>query len=643
MAIEQINVTLGTAGHIDHGKTALVKLLTGCDTDRLKEEKERGMSIDLGFAPCKIADLEVGIVDVPGHENFIKTMVSGATAMDAVLLVVAADDGVMPQTREHLEILTLLGMKRGFVALSKIDRVDEEHRELVLDMTRDFLRGTFLEETPICPISSTTGEGFDGFYATLCNLLESIQPRRLDGVFRLPVDRAFSARGFGTVVAGVPVRGSAKVDDEVVLLPQGLQGKIRQIEVYGRAGDLVKAGQCAAINMRHWDASQIHRGQVLTLPGYFKPHEWYLAQLRLLPEAKLVLKSGTRLKLHTGTSEALVTVYLLEHDPMAAGGEALVQFRVPSGLVAGPGDPFIVRLPSPARTIGGGMLVEGGSRRLKRNRPGVVQAVRQCAAVVRDEPQFVAFSLRTASSGAVGEAELSVQTKIQPELLRRILAGLAEQGTALELQPGLHVHRDTLADLRGRVIECVDRFHEESPESPGMPIDDLREAARLDRSVGSAIVALMQAEGELIDTRGRLARPEHSAMFQGADAEHSRTIEKLFREQLYHPPGLEELREKTKADEAVVKRILDALRQQQKLVRVQGGLLFHRDAIEQARNLLVEYLQREGRLESVKFKYLLETTRKFALPLLDHFDHIGVTRRVGNTRHLKEPRPTGGP
>ena len=638
MAIEQINVTLGTAGHIDHGKTALVKLLTGCDTDRLKEEKERGMSIDLGFAPCKIADLEVGIVDVPGHENFIKTMVSGATAMDAVLLVVAADDGVMPQTREHLEILTLLGMKRGFVALSKIDRVDEEHRELVLDMTRDFLRGTFLEETPICPISSTTGEGFDGFYATLCNLLESIQPRRLDGVFRLPVDRAFSARGFGTVVAGVPVRGSAKVDDEVVLLPQGLQGKIRQIEVYGRAGDLVKAGQCAAINMRHWDASQIHRGQVLTLPGYFKPHEWYLAQLRLLPEAKLVLKSGTRLKLHTGTSEALVTVYLLEHDPMAAGGEALVQFRVPSGLVAGPGDPFIVRLPSPARTIGGGMLVEGGSRRLKRNRPGVVQAVRQCAAVVRDEPQFVAFSLRTASSGAVGEAELSVQTKIQPELLRRILAGLAEQGTALELQPGLHVHRDTLADLRGRVIECVDRFHEESPESPGMPIDDLREAARLDRSVGSAIVALMQAEGELIDTRGRLARPEHSAMFQGADAEHSRTIEELFREELYHPPGINELREKTAADEATLKRILNALCQQQKLVRVEGGLMFHCDAIAQARDLLVEYLQREGRLESVKFKYLLDTTRKFAIPLLDHFDRAGVTRRVGNTRHLKEPR-----
>ena len=635
MAIEQINVTLGTAGHIDHGKTALVKLLTGCDTDRLKEEKERGMSIDLGFAPCKIADLEVGIVDVPGHENFIKTMVAGATAMDAVLLVVAADDGVMPQTREHLEILTLLGMQRGFVALTKIDRVDEEHRELVLEMTRDFLRGTFLEESLICPISSITGEGFDGFFATLCNLLESIQPRRLDGVFRLPVDRAFSARGFGTVVAGVPVRGSAKVDDEVVLLPQGLQGRIRQIEVYGRASDLVRAGQCAAINMRHWDASRIRRGEVLTLPGYFELHELFVARLRLLPEAKLVLKNGTHLKLHTGTAEVSVTIYLLEHDRMAAGDEALVQFRAPRGLIAGPGDPFIVRLPSPARTIGGGMLVEGSSRRLKRNRSAAIEAVRQCAAVVCDEPRFVAFSVSKAASGAIAEAELSLRTKIQPEPLRKILSDLARQGTLVELQPGLHIHRDTLADLHNRLLECVDRFHEESPESPGMLIDSLREAARLDRTVGGAIVAQMLAAGLLIDTSGRLARPEHSARFQGPDAEHSRTIERLFREQLYHPPGIAELCEKTQADEPAVKRILNALCQQQKLVRVERNLLFHRDAIEQARDLLVEYLQRESRLESVKFKYLLDTTRKFALPLLDHFDHLGVTRRVGNTRHLK--------
>jgi len=636
MAVEQINVTLGTAGHIDHGKTALVKLLTGCDTDRLKEEKERGMSIDLGFAPCKIADLEVGIVDVPGHENFIKTMVAGATGMDAVLLVVAADDGVMPQTREHLEILTLLGIRRGFVALTKIDRVDDEHRQLVLDLTRDFLRGTFLEGAPICPLSNITGEGFDNFYTTLCQLLESVQPRRLDGVFRLPVDRAFSAAGFGTVVAGIPVCGSAKVDDEVVLLPRGLQGRIRQIEVYGRASDLVKAGQCAAINMRHWDAAQIRRGEVLTVPGYFEPHEWFAARLQLLPESKVSLKSGTRLKLHTGTAEIQVTVFLLEHDTMASGDEGLVQFRAPEGLVAGPGDPFIVRIPSPARTIGGGTLVEGGSRRLKRNRPAAVETMRECAAAVRDEQQFVVFSLRNASSGAIAEAELSTRTKIPPDRLRTTLAGLAEQGVAVKLQPGSYIHRDTLAELCDRVLECVDRFHEESPASPGITIDDLRVATGIDRIVSAGVIARLQAEDRLIETKGRLARPEHTAEFQGPDAEHSQTIESLFREHPFCPPSMEELCEKTGADHATVSRILNALRQQHKIVRVEGGLLFHRDAIDRARDTLVEYLQREGRLESVKFKYLLDTTRKFALPLLDHFDHVGVTRRAGNTRHLKD-------
>ncbi len=643
MAVQQINVTLGTAGHIDHGKTALVKLLTGCDTDRLKEEKERGMSIELGFAPCRIADTEVGIVDVPGQENFIKTMVAGATGMDAVMLVVAADDGVMPQTREHLEILTLLGIQRGLIALTKIDRVDDEQRKAALEHLHGFLHGTFLEGTPICPISSVTGEGFDGFYTTLCKLMESIEPRRLDGVFRLPVDRAFSATGFGTVLAGVPVCGSARVEDEVVLLPHGLRGRIRQIEVYGRGSDLVKAGQCAAINVRHWDASQIRRGEVLTLPGYFQPHEWFAARLELLPETTIVLKSGTQLKLHTGTAEIPVTVYPLEHNLMAAGDEGLVQFRAPAGLIAGPGDPFIVRVPSPARTIGGGMLVEGGSRRLKRNRPQAIDAVRRWAAVVRDGEQFVTWTVRTASSGAIAEAELSVRAKVPPKRLADILANLAQQGEVVRLQPGLYAHRETLGDLCSRVLQSVERYHQESPESPGILLDDLRDCSGLDRTVANAVVARLRAENRLVDSKGRLALPEHSTRFLGADAEHSLAIEALFREHLFSPPGMADLRERTGADEATVKRILNALRQQQRLVRVEGDLIFHREAIERARTVLVEYFEHEERLESVRFKYLLDTTRKYAIPLLDYFDHVGITRRVGNTRYLKERGREGGP
>ncbi len=339
----QINITLGTAGHIDHGKTALVKLLTGCDTDRLKAEKERGISIDLGFAPCTVGDLEIGIVDVPGHENFIKTMVAGACGMDAVMLVVAADDGVMPQTREHMEILTLLGVRHGFVALTKIDRVEAEHREMVREETRGFLQDTFLADAPICPISSITGEGFDEFYATLTHLLDSVQPKPLDGIFRLPVDRAFSARGYGSVVAGVPVSGSIGIDEELVLLPEGSLSTIRQIEVYGRASEIVKAGQCAAINVRHWDAKRIRRGHVVTLPGYFTPQQWFVGRLRLLPHERVSLKNAAQLKFHTGSSEVTATVYLLEDNRLEAGQQCLAQFYTGTPLVAGPGDHFIIR------------------------------------------------------------------------------------------------------------------------------------------------------------------------------------------------------------------------------------------------------------------------------------------------------------
>ncbi len=304
-----LNVTLGTAGHVDHGKTALVKALTGCDTDRLKEEKERGMSIDLGYAPCRVSDLEVGIVDVPGHESFIKTMVAGACGMDGVILVVAADDGIMPQTREHLDILTLLGLRHGLVALTKIDRVDGPRRQEVLADLHGFLQGTFLEGAPILPLSNVTGEGFDPFLAALEGLVRSITPRRADGVFRMPLDRAFSAKGFGTVVAGIPVAGSASLGGEAVLLPQNVTSRIKRIEVYGQAGDTVLCGQCAAINLGHCDAKEIRRGDVLTLPGYFTPQEFYVCRLRTAAVREDLLEERRRGEIpyrhHRGQCHAL--------------------------------------------------------------------------------------------------------------------------------------------------------------------------------------------------------------------------------------------------------------------------------------------------------------------------------------------------
>ncbi|OHB69859.1 MAG: selenocysteine-specific translation elongation factor, partial [Planctomycetes bacterium RBG_13_63_9] len=420
MASEQVNITLGTAGHIDHGKTALIRCLTGCETDRLKAEKERGMSIDLGFAPCTIADIEVGIVDVPGHENFVRTMVAGASGMDGVILVVAADDGVMPQTREHLDILTLLGIRHGLVVLTKIDRVEPERIETARAELVDFFQGTFLEGAPILPVSNVTGEGFSAFYESLAALAGAIEPKRLDGVFRLPIDRAFSAKGYGTIVAGIPVSGSARIGDEVVLMPHDLSGRIRHVQVYGRDSDTVKAGQCAALNVTQWDQGSIRRGHTAATPGYFAPRALYACTLRLLPRERLglrtqggvALKSGARVKLHTGTSEAIATVYAMEAARVEPAEEVLVQVRTDEPVIAAPGDRYVLRSLSPVQTIGGGTIIEALSKRLKRSREGVCQDLQQRAAAVRDDKEFVRYCLRTADAMVADEGQLALRAKL---------------------------------------------------------------------------------------------------------------------------------------------------------------------------------------------------------------------------------------
>ena len=637
----QVNVTLGTAGHIDHGKTALVKCLTGCDTDRLKAEKERGMSIDLGYAPCTIADIEVGIVDVPGHENFIKTMVAGAAAVDAVVLVVAADDGVMPQTREHLDILTLLGVRHGLVALTKVDRVDSESLELARADVEDFLQGTFLEGAPMLPVSSVTGEGFDRFYEALVTLMRAVRPKAIDGVFRLPLDRSFSIKGYGTVVSGIPVSGSAHVDDEVVLLPHGVSGRIRGIEVYGRTSDTVMAGQCAALNVRHFDARSISRGNTLTVPGYFLPQQWYVCSLRLLPREKVSLKNGRNVKFHTGTAEVGAAVYSMKADRMSSGEEYLVQIRTSTPVVAGPGDRFILRTLSPVRTVGGGMIIEAVPRKLKRAQPHVYEDLQERAQAVVGDGRFVEYCLKTAPSFAAGEADLAFRAKVPHSRVQEILDDLTSQEKVILLAPKLYMHRDTAASTGQRVLGLVGDFHRHCPESPGITLEQLRADSKLDKNVVDGVVALLKTDGRLVERQGRLAASEHRAAFREEDVQHIEAIEALFRQQAFHPPDLQEIVEKTGTTEEVVQRIIKILCEHAKLVQVAEGLLFHREAVDRAREILVDFIGKEGKLESVRFKYLLETTRKFALPLLDYFDRGGVTRRDGNTRYLKTP-PGGG-
>jgi selenocysteine-specific elongation factor len=638
MGTVQTNITLGTAGHIDHGKTALVKCLTGCDTDRLKEEKERGMSIELGFAPCIISDIEVGIVDVPGHENFIKTMVAGATGIDGVIFVIAADDGVMPQTREHLDILTLLGVRYGIVALTKVDCVGPERLQTVTTEVRDFLAGTFLEGAAIIGVSNITGQGFDAFYDALKNLVDTIKPKRTDGVFRLPVERAFSVKGYGTVVAGIPVSGLAKIGDEVVIFPSGTKGRIKTIQVYKRNSDTAMVGQCAALNVPQWDYKTITRGNVASVGEYFRPQQWYLCKLQVLPHNRIRLKNGADIKFHTGTSEVVATLYLLEGNSVTGGEDCLIQVGLSEPVVAGPSDRFIVRSLSPVQTVGGGVIIEAIPGKLRRNLPQMLQDAKEWAKAVAVEKDFVEYCIKTAQSFAANETELSLRTKLLPGPLREILAGLVREAKVIEIGPKLYIHSDSAANIQKGLLGIVGEFHRDKPESPGIGLEQFYEASRLRKDVFDGLTKLLVSQGKLVERKQRLALPEHRETFSEDEQKLLESIDSLFKGRRFNPPQRQEIIEYTHAPTEQVEKILRILIEQGRIVQAEKDLFFHSDAVEHARRILVAFINKEGKLESVKFKYLLDTSRKFAIPLLDYFDRIGVTRAVGHTRYLKNPQ-----
>ncbi len=635
MTTQQHNISIGTAGHVDHGKTALIKLLTGCDTDRLKIEKERGMSIELGFAPCVIADLEVGIVDVPGHENFVKTMVAGASGIDGCILVVAADDGVMPQTREHLDILTLLGVRYGIVALTKVDAVPPERTQAVAQEIRQFVTGTFLQDAPILPISNITGQGFEEFYEALKTMVAAITPKTANGVFRVPVERAFAAKGYGTIVAGIPTCGSVGVGDEVELLPQRNKGRVRAIQVYGRDSTRALAGQCAAINIPQWDHKDIQRGNVISMSDYFAPYQWYLCEFKLLDDERADFKNGARVKFHTGTSETTAAVYLFQESSLKPGRQCLIQVFLNDPVVAGPRDHFILRSLSPTRTLGGGIVVEAIEKRLKRTHPGVLAEVTERAKAAANPKDFVEYSIRTAESVAADEKQISVRTKTPLKELVPLLAELAGAGRILPVSGRLYVHIETAQRVRQQLLDLVLAFHRQRPESPGIAREQLMTESAVRKEVFDALIERLRSEGRLVERKGCLALSEHREQFNDAEQQLLQSVESMFKMHLFSPPGPQEVADKTRTTLPQVQRAIRILIEQQKLVRVEQDLYFHADAVADARQRLIAYIKEHNGLESVQFKYVLDTTRKYAIPLLDYFDKIGLTRRVGYTRLLK--------
>jgi selenocysteine-specific elongation factor len=593
------------------------------------------MSIELGFAPWKVSDLEVGIVDVPGHENFIKTMVAGATGIDAVIFVIAADDGVMPQTREHLDILSLLGVRHGMVVLTKVDMVSPERVDAVSLEVRDFLQGTFLQDAPIFPFSNITRQGFEQFYEGLSNLVQSLMPKQTDGIFRLPVERAFSVKGYGTIISGIPVSGSAGLGDQIIVYPQAAVGRIKAIQVYQTQSEQVQCGQCAAINVPQWDHNMISRGDVITVEGWFNPSSWYLCELEVLGKDEVYLKNGSSVKFHTGTSESTAIVYMIEGDRAISSERALVQVQLNQPIVAAPLDSFIMRSLSPVQTIGGGSIIEALEQKLRRSRPEVVEDARRRAVAVRDGATFAEYVIHTAQNQALTIKAVAQRIKKTLPYTEKIVQTLANTGAVLTMDQGLLIHCENVVLLKRQVFDRLTQYHQADPASPGMDIEACLTECMWPKPVFHRVFKEMETEGRIRLIEGRVCLANHNAKFDSDGQRRMQDVESLFLQRLFGPPDQKEIIELCRLSAQEVGDTLRLLTEHGRLVQVARDMYFHTDALAMAKQAVVGYIQREKRLESVQFKYLIDATRKYAIPLLDYFDRVGITKRApDNTRYL---------
>ncbi|MBI3726415.1 selenocysteine-specific translation elongation factor [bacterium] len=653
-----VSVVVGTAGHINHGKSTLVKMLTGIDPDRLKEERENRMTTDLGFARFDLPDgRTVGVIDVPGHEHFVKNMVAGATGIDVVMLVVAANDGIMLQTREHLDILTLLGVEHGLVVVTKIDLVDEDLVGVVILELADLLRGTFLENAPVCPISSTTQKGFPEFKAALAKVVGQVRPRDATGAFRMPIQRVFSSKGHGTVLTGIPLTGQVKIGDPVEVLPPGATGKVRGIQAYSRDLERARAGHSTALNVTDVDWKAVQRGMAVCAPGVFTAEQFLEARLTVLARRRKPLRDRTMLRIHVGTAEVLGEVVLLEGaKTLAPGISSLCQLRLTEPVVFAPGDKFIARLHSPLETIGGGTLLGASKHRLKAGKAFVIERLTEKEAALENPDDGLLVALDDAKKALRADAIAKLVKRPKAEI-DDVLSRLSKAEKVVDVSLGkggpAFVSTRLFEDARAKAQQVLREKHQKRPHKLFVPRADLRATAQLDDQVLDVVLKKLEGEGTIVVTHaGRGGRgggsgglegvrlSEHQVQLQGADAEFAMDLVTLFMERGYAPPGKEEAFE-TVAGLALenpgrAQEIFHYLLERGDIVQVHEDIYFEKSRYEDARKRLVETLGKTGFLLSSAFKDDLGTSRKYAIPLLEHFDEVGLTVREGDGRVLRK-------
>ena len=632
-------IVIGTAGHIDHGKSSLVRALTGIDPDRLKEEKERGLTIDLGFAPLKLPDgRTVGIIDVPGHERFVRNMVAGATGIDLVVLVVAADDGVMPQTREHLDIMGLLGLERGIIALNKIDMVEPGMAELAEEDVRAAVKGTFLEEAPILRVSARTGEGLEALKARMVADALAIQPRAAEGIFRLPIQRVFSKAGFGTVVTGVPVSGTVRIGDVLEVLPAGVRGKVRGLHAYGQATDVARAGHSTAINLADVDTSLVVRGHVAASPDFFSPVRMIAARFRVLPSLERPVTDRMEVRVHSGTADPLGELVLLDHQELRPGEEGLVQVRLSEPLVCAPGDRFILRLASPSVTLGGGRIVEESRHRLKRFKGFVIEELSRQAEALSDPSALLETTLARAGATLTPVAELAQAIKQPSEVTLGLLERLYKEKRARALPPRQEwIHADRLEESLVKLRSALAKWFAENPLRRVMEVLELRKLTGLEAEFLDALIDEESRRGRLVRQPGGLVAPAGREVKLDDAAANLRTkLLALLEARAYQPPFSEELPVLLGSPAKELSRVIALCVDEGSIQKVCAEFVMASTTVEKVKQLVVANCTKHGHLEIPELRDALGTTRKYLIPLLEYFDSKGVTTRLGANRVLKK-------
>ncbi|WP_027183999.1 selenocysteine-specific translation elongation factor [Desulfovibrio inopinatus] len=634
-------VIMGTAGHIDHGKTTLVKALTGIDCDRLAEEKKRGITIELGFAFMDLAeDLRLGVVDVPGHERFVKNMVAGAAGIDFVLLVIAADEGIMPQTREHLEICTLLGISTGLVALTKVDMVDEEWLEMVTDDVSGYLGSTFLADAPIFPVSAHTGQGLDDLKAALVEFAGGFAPKRRSDLFRLPVDRVFTMKGHGTVVTGTLVSGAVKAGDDIMIYPQEFASKARTVQSHGEQSQQAEAGQRTAVNLLGLDVADVSRGDVVASPDALFPNTVWDVELTCLASSPRGLKHRTEVHFHHGTREVLARLYFLDRDKLEPGERALCQVVFPQPMVGMFGDRCVVRTFSPLRTVAGAHILRPEATMLRRRDSNFAENCEQLSTLIScSDEDRIRTQLMLAGPPGLQFAQLVVATNIESKTLERLLQvmGGKSEVCLFDKERRTFASGKIVDELTQAALSHLEAFHRKEPMKLGMSRGELASAwgRELPAKLVHFIVEKGLKSGLIVTEQDVLRLPQHRVSLASDTAKLKATLTDVYTTGELTPPNLKDVLAELDLNFKEAAPVYKLLQDEGIIVKLKEDMYVSAQAIAQLIADVRAYFQTNDEMGPTEFKTIAPVSRKFAIPLMEYLDKQRITIRVGDKRRLR--------